>query len=129
MIIVPSVGFIYKGFFRNDKPNQYGQIICVKNLEQLSLNESPQITFKSIQKFIQSFSFREIDSLAECRDYIEGTTSINFSVKKGSLSAYGENKLDSSFHSMYNYQFASNSICIVLFQLIIRLDLSFISAQ
>ena len=69
---------MYKGFFKDDKPSLYGQIVSVKNLNDFFESDFSNITSVVVQKFIQDNDYCDIFQMNISENVLEGKASHNF---------------------------------------------------
>lgn len=77
-MLVPSLGFMYKGFFKDDRPWQYGQVVSIKHLAGFFNLDFPDVTSAIAQKFIEQYNFKNIFQMQVSEKVLSGKCCYNF---------------------------------------------------
>jgi hypothetical protein len=86
---------MYRGFFEDDTPNLYCQIISVKQLSDFFEADFPNVNSITAQKFIQKYNFKDVFQMHVSEKVLKGQCCFDFVREK-------------DFHNE-NYVFPSNS--------------------
>ena len=69
---------MYKGFFHEDLPHLYCQVVSVKQLTDFFEADFKDVSSVTIQNFIKQYDFKDIFSLEISENVLEGKASFDF---------------------------------------------------
>lgn len=75
---MPCLGFMYKGFFKDDRPALYCQIISIKQLADFFNSDFSGVTALSVQKFIKKYNFKNIFQIQVSDNVLKGRCCYDF---------------------------------------------------